>query len=456
MNIVYFLEKIDFYLWNIFLIYPLIFVGLYLTIKLKGLQFRYFFLSLKLAFSKHKDEGVGEISHFGALMTSLAGTIGIGSIAGMATTILAGGYGSIFWMWIVSLILMAARYSEAILAVKYRQIKNNKIAGGPMYYIKHGLNSNILSYGFAIFGILASFCGGNLIQSQTISDSVHELFNIPHVITGLLISFFAFISIIKGIKNLGKINSYLVPIMAILYLSGAIYIIAINYQMIIPSFFLIFKSAFNTKAMAVGSFGAGIMSAIQIGVARGIASNEAGLGTAAIASSAAKTNEPAKQALISISSVFLSTFVVCTITVLLLMCTNVVGIKDLSGNFINGAPLVMKAFSKHIIYGNYIVGICVILFGFTTILGYAYYVEKCFEYVFKNQKFFMLRIVFVLVSFLGAMLSIKVVWPLADIFNGLMAIFNIIAIFLLSKVVLDETKSYFLLKHTKDKSLFQK
>jgi AGCS family alanine or glycine:cation symporter len=443
LSIINFLEKIDFYLWNIFIIYPLIFVSIFLTIKLKGIQFRYFFKSLKLAFSKHKDEGKGEITHFQSLMTSLAGTIGIGSIAGMATTIIAGGYGSIFWMWLISLILMAARYSESILAVKYREINGGKISGGPMHYIKQGLNSNFLSYSFAVFGILVSFCGGNLIQAQSIADSTFELFKLPHFVSGILISFFALLCIIKGIKNLGKINAYLVPIMGILYLTGAIHIIAINYQMIIPSLLLIFKSAFNPKSIAIGSFSAGIMSSIQIGIARGIASNEAGLGTAAIASSATKTNEPAKQALISLSSVFLSTFVICTITVLVLLCTNVVGSKDTGGNLINGAPLVMMAFSKYIIYGKHLVGVCVILFGFTTILGYAYYIEKCFEYVFKNQKFLFLRVVFVMVSFIGAMLGIRVVWPLADIFNGLMALVNIIALFLLSKNVLAETNKYF-------------
>ncbi|MBN2478876.1 MAG: sodium:alanine symporter family protein [Parachlamydiales bacterium] len=441
------LQKIDFFLWNGFLVYLLLIVGIFLTVRLKGIQFRYLILSLKYAFKRHSSEHEGDISQFQSLMTSLAATIGIGSIAGMATAITAGGFGAIFWMWVVSIIGMATKYSEALLAVKYReQDASNQMKGGPMYYIKNGLNMKKLAFFFALFGVLASLGGGNLIQAQSISDAIFELFGTSKYFTAIILAFISFISIIRGIKSLGKINSFLVPFMALLYVISGLIIIVLKYNLIIPGIILIVKSAFNFRAASGGVLGFSFMSAIQMGLARGISSNEAGLGSAPIASAAAKTDYPSRQALISMSSVFLSSFVVCTITVLVIAVTNVYGIRLINGDLLNGAPLVMHAFENVLPFGKYIVAIGVCLFGFSTILGWSYYGEKCFEFIFNGKNNYAFRLLFILTVFLGSISNIQIVWPLADITNGLMAACNLIGLFLLSSVVLKETKIFFLRK----------
>jgi len=303
---------------------------------------------------------------------------------------------------------------------------------------------------FAIFGILASYGGGNLIQGQSISDALHELINLPYFVSGIIIAFASGIVILGGIKSLGKVNAYLVPIMAVIYIIGGLVIIIIKYHLILDGLLLIIKSAFSPKAAMGGLIGAGIMNAVQMGIARGISSNEAGLGSSPIASAAAKTDLPGRQALISMSGVFLSSFVVCTITVLVLSVTNIVGEKTATGDLLTGAPLVMRAFSSILPFGEYIVAIGLVLFGFSTILGWSYYGEKCFEFMFKEKYIIYFRISFIIVIFLGAISSIKLVWPLADIMNGLMAFPNLVGLLLLSNVVVRESEIFFeLLKREK-------
>jgi len=461
MKIIKLFESVDFFLWNSCLIYLLLVVGIYFTIKLKGMQLRYLFLSLKYAFSRQDKKAQGDISQFQSLMTALAATIGIGSIAGMSTAVISGGFGAIFWMWIVALIGMVTKYAEAILAVKYRIVdKRKQMAGGPMYYIDRGLNIKWLAVLFSIFGIFASFGGGNIIQSQSISDALYELIKMPYFVSGIIIAFITGIVILGGIKSLGKVNAFLVPIMALIYIIGGLSIIIIKYEKILSGMYLIIKSAFSTKAALGGLLGAGIMNAMQMGTARGISSNEAGLGSSPIAAAAAKTDLPGRQALISMSGVFLSSFVVCTITVLVLAVTNVVGVKNATGELLTGAPLMMRAFSSILPFGEYIVAIGLLLFGFSTILGWAYYGEKCFEFIFKEKSIIYFRIVFIFVIFLGSILSIKIVWPIADIMNGFMAIPNLIGLLLLSGVVIKESEIFFDLikrekKTTKTKKLEQ-
>jgi len=434
------LDKIDSFLWDNCLIFLLIGTGLYLTIYLKGIQFRYLFTSLKLAFSKHDDTHAGDISQFQSLMTSLAATIGIGSIAGMATAVMAGGYGAIFWMWVVALIGMATKYAEGILAVKFR-LSNAKgeMKGGPMYYLRDGLKQKWLGIAFAFFGIMAACGGGNLIQSQSISDAIRDIFPIPAYMIGIVLSLFTAVVIFGGIKKLGKVNAFLVPIMALLYVIFGLGIVIIHADKLLVGLKWIFLSAFNGKAAFGGLAGIGVMNAMQMGIARGISSNEAGLGSGPIASAAAKTDTPAKQALISMSSVFLSSFFVCTITVLVLAVSGVIGTTNASGALLNGAPLVMHAFSKTIPFGNIIVAIGLILFGFSTILGWAYYGEKCMEFLFHERGVNIFRIFFTGFVFLGSIASLEVVWPIADIMNGLMALPNLIGILLLAKVVRTES-----------------
>lgn len=444
MNVIKFFEKTDFYLWNSFLIYILLIVGFFLTVRLKGVQFKYLLLSLKYAFSRKDNKAQGDVSQFQSLMIALAATIGIGSIAGMATAVISGGYGAVFWMWVVSLIGMATKYAEAVLAVKYRITdKKNQMAGGPMYYIDRGLNMKWLAVLFSLFGIGASFGGGNIIQSQSIADALFELVKLPYFISGILIALITGVVILGGIKSLGKVNAYLVPFMALIYVIGGLIIIAFQCQNILPGLALIIRSAFSVKAAGGGVLGATIAHAMQMGIARGISSNEAGLGSSPIAAAAAKTDLPGRQALISMSGVFLSSFIVCTVTVLVLAVTGVAGMKTVSGDLLTGAPLVMRSFSSVLPYGEYIVAVGLALFGFSTILGWAYYGEKCFEYLFPEKYIFGFRIFFIFITFLGAITSIKLVWPIADILNGLMAVPNLIGLFLLSSVVVKESEIFF-------------
>jgi alanine or glycine:cation symporter, AGCS family len=452
MTIKAILEKIDYIMWDGCLIYLLLIVGLFLSFRLKFMQLKYLPLSLKYAFFR-KDEGsMGDISQFQSLMTAIAATVGIGSIAGMATAIIGGGFGAIFWMWVMALIGMVTKYSEAILAVKYRIVdKNGHMCGGPMYYIEKGLGWKWLSFLFAIFGMLAAFAGGNLIQAQSISDAMRDFYDFPLVSIGIFLGFFVALVILGGIKNLGRVNAILVPTMKIFYLVGGIIILIAKYKYIPSGIYAIIVSAFNPKAVLGGLVGVGVMNAVQMGIARGVSSNEAGLGSAPIAAAAAKTDVPGRQALISMSGVFLSSFIVCTVTALVLAVTGVVGQMGADGFPLNGAPLVMKAFSSVIPGGRFIVAISIVFFGFSTITGWSYYGEKCCEYIFGEKSILIYRLLFILVSFIGTLLSIHIVWPLADIFNGLMAFPNLIGLFFLSNVIVLESKIFFeLLKREKN------
>lgn len=451
MNWAVFLELVDRLLWEKFLIYLLFIVGITLTVRLKGMQFRYLPYALKLAFTRHDDSAQGDISQFQSLMTALAATIGIGSIAGMATAVMAGGYGAIFWMWVMALIGMVTKYAEAILAVKYRTVDRRKeMAGGPMYYIERGLKWKWLAVLFAFFGSLSAFAGGNLTQSHSIADAMNTLVGMPHFLSGLIFAILGGIVILGGIKSLGKVNAFLVPAMALLYIMGALVVIFYHAEKIPQSFALIFKTAFTGQAAIGGFAGAGIMAAVQMGIVRGISSNEAGLGSAPIAAAAAKTDVPGRQALISMTSVFLASFIVCTITALVLSLTGVLGALDSSGNPINGAPLVMLAFNQVIPFGQWIVAIGLICFGFSTILGWSYYGEKCVEYLLGEKAILPYRFIFIAVIFLGSMLTIDVVWPLVDIMNGLMAFPNLIGLIFLTPVIVLESRGFFdLLKKEK-------
>lgn len=441
-----FLTFIDHVLWGEILIFLLVAVGLLLTIRLKGMQFRYFFYSLKLAFTRQDNHAAGEISQFQALMTALAATIGIGSIAGVATAIVAGGFGAIFWMWVIALISMVTKFAEAILAVKYRVVDaKGRISGGPMYYIAQGLGWKRLGSAFAFFGTLAAFAGGNLIQTHSIATSLNDLLNIPHGWTGLILALITGTVLMGGIRSIGKVSAYLVPVMALIYFIGALLILAMRSDKIADCFLLIFKTAFSGQAAFGGFLGATVMAAIQFGVARGISSNEAGLGSAPIAAATAKTDVPGRQALISMTGVILSSLVVCTITALVIGVTGVLGATDSQGNALNGAPLVMHAFRSVLPGSETIVTIGVVLFGYSTIVGWAYYGEKCIEFLAGDRLTKAYRALFCFIVFFGALMSFDLVWTLADIFNGLMALPNLIGLFALSPVIVHESQGFFAL-----------
>jgi len=413
--------------------------GIYLTILLKGLQFTTLFYSLKLIFIKKKDahEHEGDISNFQALMTALSATVGTGNIAGVATAIAAGGPGALFWMWMTGLVGMATKYSEAVLAVKYREKdKNGNMCGGPMYYISKGLGQKWMGVLFAIFASVAAFGIGNMTQSNSVAAAMQSTFNVPVWATGLFLMIISAFVLIGGIKSIGKVTSFLVPVMIGFYVICSLFIIFVNFNMVPAAFELIFVQAFTPTAAAGGFLGSTIMLTIRMGVARGVFSNESGLGSSPIAAAAAQTKHPVYQALISMTQTFIDTIIVCTMTGLVIVMSGL----WTSGQ--NGAELTSNAFSWGISGGNIVVAIGLMLFAYSTILGWCYYGEKAIEYLFGERSIKPYRYVFIVFVGVGAISKLDFVWSVSDTFNGLMALPNLIALVLLSPVVAKETRDF--------------
>ncbi len=421
----------------------LIGTGLYLTVRLRGVQFSKLLFSLKQAFTRHEEGGEGDISHFQALMTALAATIGIGNIAGVATAVALGGLGALFWLWVTSLIGMATKYAEAILAITYRIVDDrNEMAGGPMYYIQRGLGWKWLAIAFAFFGCLTTFFTGNIVQSNSIASAIQATFGGNVWVTGLVLAICTGLVLIGGIKSIGGVTSFLVPIMALFYILGSLVVIALRIDQVPHALVEIFTSAFTGQAAVGGFAGSTLMIAVQMGVSRGIFSNESGLGTAPIAAAAAKTDYPGRQALVSMTGAFLST-VVCTFTGLAIAVTHVLGEIGPDGRVLNGVPMTIAAFDAVIPGGGYIVVLGAILFGYSTIVGWAYYGEKCSEFLFGTKSILWYRLIFSIVVFFGVAIPLEIVWLLADIANGLMALPNLIGILALSAVVVRQTQKFF-------------
>ncbi|GAA0455355.1 sodium:alanine symporter family protein [Alkalibacillus silvisoli] len=422
--------------WGPWLLILLVGTGIFLTIRLSFLQFKTLPYALKLSFSpKRQDKkSEGDISHFQALTTALAATIGTGNIAGVATAVVLGGPGAVFWMWISALFGMATKYAEAILAVKYRvKEPSGKMAGGPMYYIEKGLKLKWLAVLFAVFGAIAAFGIGNMVQSNSVSDVLDDTFSVPVAATGIVLTILAGLVILGGIKSIGKVTAYIVPFMALFYVIGGLIILFTNLEMAGQAISFIFTDAFTGEAVAGGAIGA----VIRWGVARGVFSNEAGLGSAPIAAAAARTDYPGRQALVSMTQVFIDTIVVCTITGV----TIVMADMYMSGE--EGASLTSQSFEFFLgPTGAMIVSIGLVFFAFSTILGWSYYGEKCFGYLTKHRGLTSYRIVFILFIFLGAVVQLDVVWSFADVMNGLMAVPNLIGLLLLSGVVVNETRKF--------------
>ncbi|MAI06961.1 MAG: sodium:alanine symporter family protein [Alphaproteobacteria bacterium TMED87] len=436
-----FLNVISQNIW-MFMMFPLLGIGFYLTFGLRLITIIKIPSSFANLFDRdtnQETQASGEISPFKALMTALAATVGTGNIAGVATAIFLGGPGAIFWMWMTALFGMATKYSEALLAVHYRE-KNAKgnFVGGPMYYIKNGLGKKWQWLGFC-FSFLAIFAGlgaGNTVQSNSIADVLYSNLNVPHWLTGVTILLLVAAVLIGGVKRIASVAGKLVPIMIIAYLTTTILILITNFDEIPDAFSLIFLDAFSGTAAAGGFAGATVMAAIRFGVARGIFSNEAGLGSAPIAHAAAKTNDPVKQGRIGMLGTFIDTILVCTMTALVIIITG----SWTSGE--NGATLTATAFSSALPYGNYIVMISLIIFAFTTILGWSYYGERCAEFIFGQRSIIPFRIIWCAVIPIGAITGLEIIWLMADIMNALMAIPNLIALFLLSPVVFKISKEY--------------
>ncbi|MCA9449384.1 MAG: sodium:alanine symporter family protein, partial [Candidatus Omnitrophica bacterium] len=414
--------------WGLPLLGLMLGVGFYYTIILRGIQFRYLFPALKMVFWDKPKKGRGDISPFASLMTTLAATLGIGNIAGVATAITVGGMGAIFWMWVTALIGMAVRYAESILAVRYRTIDaKGEMCGGPMYYIGNQLKWNTLAAAFAFFGIGTALGGGNMLQGNSVADVLDSMAGIPPWVSGLLVAFFIGLSVLGGIKSIGLVATYLVPFMSLFYLLSALFILIIHAAAIPDVFQTIFSTAFQGQAAFGGYMGSTLLMTIQVGLSRGLMTSEAGLGTGSIAAAAAKTDYPARQALISMTGCFLSTIVMCTITALVLGVTNVFGLSGTHGNLLTGASLTVTAFNTDIPWGGHLVMTSILFFAVTTILGYAYYGEKCVEYLFGLAFVPAWRLLFVFFVFLGAILELDIVWGFSDIFNGLMAFPNLLA-----------------------------
>ena len=437
-----FFDTLGGWVWGPAMLVLLVGTGVWLTLMLRGLQFSMLWFALKQAFKPHgkKEDGSdheGDISHFGALMTALSATIGTGNIAGVATAVVLGGPGAVFWMWITAIFGMATKYGEGVLAVKYRVVnKKGEMSGGPMYYIERGLNMKWMALLFALFGTIASFGIGSSVQSNSVAMSIKSSFNIDPWITGVVLTVLTGIVILGGIKSIAKAASIIVPFMAIFYVLGGLVIIVLHIDMLWPAVDKILTEAFNFSAAAGGMAGA----AIRYGVARGVFSNEAGMGSAPIAAAAAKTDHPVRQGLVSMTGTFLDTIIVCSITGIVLVM-GILSNQSPAGE--TGAALTTHTFNNMLPGpGGWIVTFGLIFFAYSTILGWCYYGEKCAAYVFGDGFVPAYRVIYVITVMLGTVASLDLVWSAADTFNGLMAIPNLIALLLLSKVILKETKDF--------------
>lgn len=431
------LNKASDIVWGVPLLVLLVGTGIYLTFRLGFLQIKSLPYALKLAFSRKQDKNSeGDISHFQALMTAMAATVGTGNIVGVATAVVLGGPGAVFWMWLAGFFGMATKYGEAILAVKYR-VKDDKgeMAGGPMYYLEHGLKQKWLGVLFAIFGALAAFGIGNGTQSKAVADLMNSTFSVPHYISGIALVIFAGLVILGGIKWIGRVTAFFVPFMAAFYILAGGIVMIMNFNLVPEALGIIFTYAFTGEAAVGGAIGA----AIRFGVARGLFSNEAGMGSAPIAAAAARTDLPGRQALVSMTQVLFDTLIICSITGITIVMSGAWEDKS-----IEAGVLTSEAFQILLgDFGPYLITLGLLFFASSTILGWGYYGEKCFQYLVKNPTAVTIyRIVFVLFIFVGATASLDIVWTLADVLNGLMAIPNLIGLLGLSGIIILETKRF--------------
>ena len=439
-----FLDRLYNLIWGIPLLVLVSGVGIYFTVALRGFQFRLLPYALRVAFfGDEGGEGRGDISHFQSLMTALAATIGIGNIAGVAMAVTIGGMGALFWMWMIALLGMATKYAEAYLAVKYRTVDDRgEMCGGPMYFIERGLGWRWLAMTFATFGAIAAFGGGNMLQANSVADVLNSNFQIDPHLTGIVLASLVGLTLFGGIKSIGKIAGLLVPTMAIIYLGGALIILATLYDRVPAVLSQILASAFSGQAACGGFLGAHMALALQTGISRGLMTSEAGLGTASIAAAAAKTDSPGQQALVSMTGSFLATIVMATVTGLVIGVTQVQGQMDAMGNLITGASLTRLAFISVFPWGGHVVTFGVVFFAFTTLIGWAYYGEKCVEYVLGERSVGWYRGLFTLIIIPGAILDLGIVWRVSDVANGLMAIPNLIGVAGLAGVVVNESREF--------------
>jgi len=431
------------FVWGPPMLILLVGTGIYLSLRTNFFSLRklgYILRNTLMKMFSKDHEGEGEVTAFQAVATALAATVGTGNIAGVATAISIGGPGAIFWMWVAAIFGMTTKFAEVVLSVQFREkTSDGRFVGGPMYYITNGLNMKWLANIFAFFGALAAFGIGNMVQSNSIAQSLEVTFGINKLAIGIVLAIFAAMVIVGGIKRIGSVTEKLVPLMAAFYILGGLLIIIINAKHIPEAFGLIFSNAFTGTAALGGFVGSTIKQAMRYGVARGVFTNEAGLGSAPIAHAAATTDHPVRQGLWGVFEVFVDTIIICSITALAILTTGVW--QDGS----TGAALTTHAFSHGLpgTWGGTIVSIGILLFAFSTILGWEYYGERCAEYLFGSKVNIIYRILWIPFIVIGAIGGLEVLWDLADTLNGLMAIPNLIGVFALSGVVIKLTKEFF-------------
>lgn len=448
-------EVVDDFVWGPVMLVLLVGTGIFLTIRLKFRPWRNLGYALKSTLSKEArttKRGTGDVSPFSALTTALAATIGTGNIVGVATAMVAGGPGALVWMWLSACFGLTSKFSECMLAIKYREVnEKGEMSGGPMYTMKKGFKNKkvgaFLGMLFAVFAVIASFGIGNLTQANSISESLKSTFGFNEKIVGVVLTVLALVIIVGGIQSISKVSSVVVPVMAIFYVASGLLVIVMNIQNLPSGVAVIIKMAFSPQSVAGGVAGtitASIMSAMRFGVARGVFSNEAGMGSAAITAAAATTDDPIRQGYINMTGTFWDTIVVCTITGLCIASSGVLGTVGADGKLVQGAELTILAFRTALgDVGAILVTIGIALFAFSTILGWEYHGEKAFEYIFGTHKYNMIyRIIFSLIVFVGATTTLEVVWNFSDIANALMAIPNLICLLVMSGVIAKEVERF--------------
>ena len=449
------ISAIDDFVWGPVMLVLLVGTGIYLTFRTRFLTWRNLGYALKSTLSKEartKSRGEGDVSPFSALTTALAATIGTGNIVGVATAMVSGGPGALVWMWISAAFGLTSKFSECMLAIKYREVnEKGEMSGGPMYTMKKGIKNKklgaVLAWLFAFFAVVASFGIGNMTQGNSISGALKATFNVPTWLSGIIITVLALLIIVGGIKSISKVSSVVVPVMAIFYVICGLIVIIGNISNLPAGLAMIFKMAFSVKAVGGGMCGtivASMMNAMRYGVARGVFSNEAGMGSAAITAAAATTDNPVRQGYINMTGTFWDTIVVCTITGLAIASSGVLGMTDAAGDYLTGSDITIAAFKTVLgTGGGWLVTIGITLFAFSTILGWEYHGEKAFEYLLGTHRFNMIyRVIFSLVAYIGCTQTLSLVWNFSDIANALMAIPNLICMLLLSGEIASDIKKF--------------
>ena len=458
-------ELVNGYVWGYFLMFMIVGTGIWLTIRMRVVQIRFFTHAWSLISGKwEKPDDKGEITHFQALSTALAATVGTGNIAGVATAIASGGPGAVFWMWVSAFIGMCTKFTCCLLALKYREIDSDgEVSGGPMFYLRDGLKMPKLGMLFAIFAFVASFGIGNMVQANSVAGPLHsylseaglveaatgEGFNMVRLVIGIIIAILVGIVILGGIKRIASFADKVVPFMAFFYVSASLYILFVQRENLIPAFKMIFGSAFGLQEAAGGMLGYGVAQAMRWGIARGLFSNEAGLGSAPIAHAAAKTSEPVREGMVALLEPFIDTIVICTMTALVIITSgyfNPAEATVFAG--LKGAELTAAAFRHNVAWGHHVVSFGLIFFTFSTMIGWSYYGDRSVRYMFDanpkraKKAVFIYRLVYVLLIPIGAAVPLELIWNLSDIANGLMAFPNLIALLALSGVVAGMLRDY--------------